>query len=151
MESMFVLIFYIGMRIYSIILFLIAMIMVLFQLFVVGFICALISDARRGDGVQLANLFNTHQQNTLQRQQSITERKNYLSSIKQFSNAFLVDSNNDCAICYEKFKQGEELVKLHCSDKAEHIYHFHCLNEWISQGNKTCPICRTEIKKLAEP
>ena len=61
MESMFVLIFYIAMRIYSILMFIIGVMMLLFNFFVIGAICAAIANPGRGDGSQLSNLFNRHQ------------------------------------------------------------------------------------------
>ena len=61
MESMFVLIFYIAMRIYSVLMFIVGVIMLLFNLFVIGAICAAIANPGRGDGSQLSNLFNRHQ------------------------------------------------------------------------------------------
>ena len=60
MESMFVLIFYIAMRIYSILMFIIGVMMLLFNFFVIGAICAVIANPGRGDGSQLSNLFNRH-------------------------------------------------------------------------------------------
>ena len=58
---MFVLIFYIAMRIYSMFMFLIAGIMLLFQLFLIGFLCSVISNARRGNGFQITDLLNRPQ------------------------------------------------------------------------------------------
>ena len=58
---MFVLIFYIAMRIYSILMFIIALVVLLFNLFLIGAICAAIANPGRGDGSQISNLFNRHQ------------------------------------------------------------------------------------------
>ena len=61
MESMFVLIFYIAMRIYSVLMFIVGVIMLLFNLIVIGVICAAIANPGRVNGGQMSNLFNTHQ------------------------------------------------------------------------------------------
>ena len=58
MESMFVLIFYIAMRIYSMIMFLLAGVMLLFQIFLFGVMLPAIANASRGNGGQIANLLN---------------------------------------------------------------------------------------------
>ena len=60
MESMFVLIFYIAMRIYSMIMFLLAGVMLLFQIFLFGVMLPAIANASRGNGGQIANLLNRH-------------------------------------------------------------------------------------------
>lgn len=45
----------------------------------------------------------------------------------------------DCVICSEPIKI---LKKLHCG----HAFHLFCAAKWLEKGNKTCPLCRSEIK-----
>lgn len=44
-----------------------------------------------------------------------------------------------CAICYEKFGNGETAKQLQCN----HLYHSHCILSWFSH-NISCPTCRHE-------
>ena len=51
------------------------------------------------------------------------------------------DATENCSICLEEIKEGNELGGLPCGHK-----HFHkdCINNWITiSANKSCPICRT--------
>ena len=101
MESSFVMIFYVFARVYSVLLFIIGLSWIILQPFFACTACvALQSEQAKANDTQ--------------------ERKNYLSSIKQLGNAMLVDSNNQCTICLNKFSEGDELVKLECG----HMFHF---------------------------
>ena len=60
-----------------------------------------------------------------------------------------IDNNLYCAICQDKFKMGEKVIKLPCEDP--HYYHFESdpeicsgLIPWFKENN-SCPICRTEF------
>ena len=63
-------------------------------------------------------------------------------------------SDLSCAICQEKFKEGETVIELPCKD-GKHSFHFEegeCLGlkPWI-EINNTCPVCRTEYPLEPEP
>jgi len=45
----------------------------------------------------------------------------------------LVDQR--CSICLESFKPGERVRKLPC----KHIFHAHCIDEWLTQSSELCP------------
>ena len=48
--------------------------------------------------------------------------------------------NEECAICYEEYKQEDKIIKLKCN----HIFHQKCIEDSYNIGNlKTCPYCRT--------
>lgn len=48
------------------------------------------------------------------------------------------DQENDCSICYESLDNSA------CKIGCNHVFHKHCLREWI-KNSKTCPICRNNI------
>lgn len=50
------------------------------------------------------------------------------------------DLQEECSICKEFYKDGEEICVSLCS----HKFHFKCLNDWVQQKS-SCPLCRTEI------
>ncbi|KAI4377305.1 hypothetical protein MLD38_014957 [Melastoma candidum] len=47
---------------------------------------------------------------------------------------------DECAVCIERFRIGENLVNLRC----EHKFHTRCLVPWL-ENNNHCPCCRTDI------
>ncbi len=48
-----------------------------------------------------------------------------------------------CAICFEGIEKGRVIGHecLETSEKASHLFHQHCLKEWL-KDNSTCPTCR---------
>ena len=49
-------------------------------------------------------------------------------------------SNENCVICLELFKKGDNYIILPCI----HYFHENCIKKWIHHNNK-CPICNFEI------
>lgn len=49
-------------------------------------------------------------------------------------------SNENCVICQEPFKKGDNYIILPCI----HYFHENCIKKWIYYKNK-CPICNLEI------
>lgn len=51
-----------------------------------------------------------------------------------------------CLICLSDFEQGEECRQLQlCS----HSFHKLCIDEWLTTGRNSCPMCRAEgVKKM---
>lgn len=49
----------------------------------------------------------------------------------------VVDSEEDCAICLEKYQKDETLSILLC----DHFFHKQCIKPWLLK-NDHCPICR---------
>ena len=49
--------------------------------------------------------------------------------------------DNVCSVCLEEFKEDDILKKLNC----EHIFHKDCLEPWLNNNNRNCPLCRTDI------
>ena len=48
---------------------------------------------------------------------------------------------NQCSICLEDFDMGDHFILLKC----KHGYHEHCIRQWFSERNTTCPLCRENI------
>jgi hypothetical protein len=46
----------------------------------------------------------------------------------------------ECAICMEKFSEGEQLRTLPCL----HKYHVQCIDRWLT-SNRQCPICKHNV------
>ena len=49
--------------------------------------------------------------------------------------------DNICSVCLDEFKEDDILKKLNC----EHIFHKDCLEPWLNNNNRNCPLCRTDI------
>ncbi|XP_006812630.1 uncharacterized protein LOC102810036 [Saccoglossus kowalevskii] len=49
--------------------------------------------------------------------------------------------DNTCNICFVDYQESEMLRRLPCF----HRYHTECIDPWLKQ-NRTCPICRVEVK-----
>lgn len=49
------------------------------------------------------------------------------------------ESREECTICLEYFKNGDDIRKLKCN----HIFHENCIEEWFLK-EITCPVCRDE-------
>ena len=52
-----------------------------------------------------------------------------------------VDSTNNCCICCDTYKHGEEIRSLPCL----HYFHSNCIDPWLISKH-TCPICMTDVK-----
>ena len=51
-------------------------------------------------------------------------------------------SSIGCTICIEAFTPDCEVSTTPCN----HLFHTHCLTEWIETGRKNCPKCRKPCK-----
>lgn len=48
----------------------------------------------------------------------------------------------ECIICADEFKEGEDYVTPLACD-ARHLYHSDCIAKWVKQQN-TCPMCKAQ-------
>ena len=78
--------------------------------------------------------------------------KNFKQGLKKIT----INKEDDisCAICQDKFKEGENVIELPCKDGC-HFFHF---EEGVCPGiypwmeiNNTCPVCRCEFPMEPEP
>jgi hypothetical protein len=60
---------------------------------------------------------------------------------KRFSSLNEDQLVNECSICLEPYKQGDDIIVLKCS----HLFHETCIKTWITPDNQTCPYCRRSI------
>ena len=46
-----------------------------------------------------------------------------------------------CLVCLEEYQPQEELRQL---NKCSHVFHRVCIDEWLTTGRNSCPLCRGE-------
>ena len=49
----------------------------------------------------------------------------------------------ECSICLNPVRYTRKSKQLECG----HLYHGACIDEWISAGGNTCPMCRTQFDR----
>ena len=49
----------------------------------------------------------------------------------------------ECSICLNPVRYTRKSKQLECG----HLYHGTCIDEWISAGGNTCPMCRIQLDR----
>ena len=49
----------------------------------------------------------------------------------------------ECSVCLNPVRYTRQSKQLECG----HLYHTHCIDEWVSAGGDTCPMCRSQLNK----
>ena len=49
----------------------------------------------------------------------------------------------ECSICLNPVRHTRKSKQLECG----HLYHGTCIDEWISAGGNTCPMCRIKLDR----
>ncbi|EPZ32411.1 hypothetical protein ROZALSC1DRAFT_28519 [Rozella allomycis CSF55] len=50
--------------------------------------------------------------------------------------------SHDCSICLNEYSENDNLRSMNA---CGHAFHKDCLDNWLTQYNNSCPLCRTEI------
>ena len=58
----------------------------------------------------------------------------------------LGDEEFACAICWEKYRENDEICYSH-HPKCAHCFHFECIKPWLEKYDR-CPICRRDYLRL---
>lgn len=51
-----------------------------------------------------------------------------------------VKEENDCAVCKDKFIEGDNIIEIPC----KHIFHPDCIKPWLEE-HCSCPVCRYKL------
>jgi hypothetical protein len=46
---------------------------------------------------------------------------------------------DQCTICLDDYKRGDQLVRLH---NCTHVFHLSCVSKWLITSKNECPCCR---------
>ncbi|KAL6278124.1 hypothetical protein ACE6H2_021725 [Prunus campanulata] len=56
--------------------------------------------------------------------------------------------DQNCSICFQEFKVGDEAPKVPCSCKGSY-FHPLCLQTWLGL-NASCPLCRFHVELMPD-
>ena len=54
-----------------------------------------------------------------------------------------VKDMDDCVICLEACKKGEDVLTLKCL----HTFHTACIEQWIATSKPECPVCKHDVRQ----
>ncbi|KIW81090.1 hypothetical protein Z517_04113 [Fonsecaea pedrosoi CBS 271.37] len=53
--------------------------------------------------------------------------------------SLVINLGERCLICLSDYAASEEVRRL---DRCKHVYHRECIDEWLTTGRNSCPMCR---------
>lgn len=56
-------------------------------------------------------------------------------------NGIQVSATDKCLVCLSLYESGEECRQL---KKCGHMFHRECIDQWLTIGRNSCPLCRSE-------
>ncbi|XVF20049.1 hypothetical protein REPUB_Repub11eG0164800 [Reevesia pubescens] len=65
-----------------------------------------------------------------------------LGTLITYKNHETGETCDDCAICLEKFEDGDQCRVLY---NCKHIYHKFCIDQWLAR-DRHCPLCRGSLR-----
>jgi len=70
-------------------------------------------------------------------------KKNILSveAVETVLEAAQPGTDHECAICVCDLEEGEPATRLRC---CGYVYHRCCIQQWLTMGKATCPMCSTQ-------
>lgn len=74
--------------------------------------------------------------------------------VEKSGGVFSVGSHSECSVeerclvCLSNYEHGEECRKLH---DCGHSFHKECIDQWLTTGRNSCPLCRGEGVKKDTP
>ena len=80
---------------------------------------------------------NSYDDDKAHRQRSLTECTSKTDHSQSSSEGEHLD---ECSICFDVFQPGE-IVSWSPEPKCQHVFHHHCIKEWLLKKKK-CPFCR---------
>jgi len=57
------------------------------------------------------------------------------------SSEFKPSEGERCLVCLCDYEEGNECRKL---TKCKHVFHKECIDQWLTTGRNSCPLCRGE-------
>ena len=54
-----------------------------------------------------------------------------------------IHRNEECPICFKELKDSNKVVT-----PCGHAFGWKCIFRWYNRGNKTCPLCRSELGQV---
>lgn len=64
-----------------------------------------------------------------------------LETIRIDPEDLIYPGNRECSVCFEEINLDDVVIRMPCA----HIYHTHCIKDWLSNHGCTCPDCRYEL------
>ncbi|RWS19842.1 E3 ubiquitin-protein ligase RNF167-like isoform X1, partial [Leptotrombidium deliense] len=71
------------------------------------------------------------------RGRSLDERINDLPSVSYQKGSTV----EECSICYDEYVEKDRLRVLACN----HKFHSKCVDVWLRNNNRECPLCRSHV------